>query len=103
MAVLQRLAQHFEHVAMELRQLVQEEDAAMRQAHLARQRMRAAAQQPRIRDGVVRRPEGTVEDQRLMAFFGFPKAPVEALADELITAANRLDLQQAGEIFPRTG
>lgn len=34
------------------------------------------------------------EDQRLMAFFGFPKAAVEALADELITAANRLDLQK---------
>jgi hypothetical protein len=33
------------------------------------------------------------EDQRLMAFFGFPKPAVEALADELITAANRLDLQ----------
>lgn len=34
------------------------------------------------------------EDQRLMAFFGFPKPAVEALVDELITAANRLNLQK---------
>jgi len=33
------------------------------------------------------------EDQRLMAFLGFPKVAVEALVDELITAANRLNLQ----------
>ncbi|HVK99651.1 MAG TPA: virulence factor SrfC family protein, partial [Dongiaceae bacterium] len=33
------------------------------------------------------------EDQRLMAFFGFPKAAVESLVDELITAANRVNLQ----------
>jgi hypothetical protein len=32
------------------------------------------------------------EDQRLMAFLGFPKAAVEALVAELITAANRLNL-----------
>jgi len=33
------------------------------------------------------------EDQRLMAFFGFPKPAVEALVDELVTAANRMNLQ----------
>lgn len=33
------------------------------------------------------------EDQRLMSFFGFPKVAVEALVDELITAANRINLQ----------
>jgi len=36
--VLQRLAQHLQRVAVELRQLVEKEDAVMRQADLARRR-----------------------------------------------------------------
>ena len=37
-AVLQRLAQHLQHVARELRQLVEEQHAVVRQRHLARPR-----------------------------------------------------------------
>ena len=35
---LERLAQHFQHVALELRQLVEEEHAVVREADLARLR-----------------------------------------------------------------
>ena len=52
-----RLAEHLQHFALELRQLVQEivqeEDTVMRQAHLAGPGDRAAADQPRVGDGVV--------------------------------------------------
>ena len=56
-AVLQRLPQHLEHVALELRQLIEEEHAVVRQAHLARPGDLAAADQARVGDGVVRRAE----------------------------------------------
>ncbi|CBL44090.1 similar to uncharacterized protein conserved in bacteria, putative virulence factor (SrfC) [gamma proteobacterium HdN1] len=32
-------------------------------------------------------------DQRLMQYFGYPRAQIEALIDELVTAANRMNLQ----------
>ena len=35
LAVFERLAEHFEHLALELGQLVQEEDAVTGEAHLA--------------------------------------------------------------------
>ena len=57
-AVLQRLAQHLEHVPAELGQLVQEQHAAVGQADLAGARDRPAADQAGVADGVVRRPEG---------------------------------------------
>jgi hypothetical protein len=41
-AVLQRLAYHHQYIALERRQLVQEEDAVVRQAHLAGARGQAA-------------------------------------------------------------
>jgi hypothetical protein len=59
-APLQRLAQPFEHVAAELRQLIQEEHAVVRQRPLARQRHLAAADQPRIREGLVGARHGRV-------------------------------------------
>ena len=62
-AVFERLAHNFEHVARELGQLVQKEHAVMREADLARARDRAAADQPRVGDGVVRRAERAVGDQ----------------------------------------
>src|SRR2546425_13149277 len=48
-AVLHRLAQHLEHVLAELGQLVQEQHAAVRETYLPRPRVRAAADQPRVR------------------------------------------------------
>ena len=51
----ERLAQHFKHVAREFGQLIQEQDAVMRQADFARaRRSRAAADEPGVRHGVVR-------------------------------------------------
>ena len=53
----ERLPQHLEHVAAELEHLVEKEHAVMREAHLARPRLRAAADQRRVRDRVMRRAE----------------------------------------------
>jgi hypothetical protein len=46
--LLQRLAQHLEHVAVELGQFIQEEHAVMGQRHLPRRRDLAAPDQPRV-------------------------------------------------------
>jgi hypothetical protein len=48
------LAQHLEHVAPERRQLIQEEDAVMRQGPLTRHLYLAPPDQPDIGDGVMR-------------------------------------------------
>ena len=64
-AVLQGLAQHFQRVLAEFGQLVEEEHAAMGQAHLTGQGMQAAAHQGCLRDRVVRRPEGPHAHQPL--------------------------------------
>ena len=57
-ARLERLAQHFEHVAAELRQLVEEEHAVVRERDLAGTRRRAAAHERDGGSGVVRRAKG---------------------------------------------
>ena len=64
LAVLERLAQHLEHVAAELGQLVEEEHAVVRQRHLAGPRDGAAADQAGVGDGVVRRAERPGRDER---------------------------------------
>ena len=56
-AVFQGLAQHLQGGALEFRQFVQEEDAVVGQAHLPRPGGGAAADEPGVGDGVVRRPE----------------------------------------------
>src|SRR5580704_8126862 len=57
--LLQWLPQLFEDVAGKLRQLIQEQDSVVSQAHLARpRRSGAAADQSRVRHRVMRRPEG---------------------------------------------
>jgi hypothetical protein len=56
-AILKRLAQDLEDMALELRQLIQEQDAMVRQRHLPRQGQVAAADQAHIGDGVVGSPE----------------------------------------------
>ncbi len=62
--VLQRLAQHLQRPLVELGQLIEEEDAAVRQADLAGARPAPAADQPGVADGVVRRAEGAAAHQR---------------------------------------
>ena len=66
-SVLEGLPQYLQPVLPELRHLVQEEHPAVREADLARPRPLAATHQPRVRDGVVRRAEGAVADQRHVA------------------------------------
>ena len=52
--VLERLAQDFERAPAKLRELVEKQHAVVREAHLARARHLAAADQPRVADRVVR-------------------------------------------------
>ena len=54
---LERLAQRVEHARLELGQLVEEQHAEVREAHLAGARPRAAADERRHAGGVVRRAE----------------------------------------------
>ncbi len=58
--ILQRLAEHFENTRVELEEFIQEEDAPVGKGDLARARDRPAADQSRVRNGVVRggRPDG---------------------------------------------
>src|SRR4051812_1107067 len=51
--VLERLAHRVEGVTRKLEQLVEKEHAAVREAHFARARARAATDEPRDRDGVM--------------------------------------------------
>jgi hypothetical protein len=60
-AILRRLTQHFQDVAAELWQFIQQENPLVRQRHVARQRHLATPDQPHIGDRVVRgatRPRG---------------------------------------------
>ena len=60
----QRLAQHLQNVARELGQLIQEQNAVVRQADFARtRRSGAAADQSGVRDGVMRRAKGPAGQQ----------------------------------------
>jgi len=63
-AVLQRLAQHFQAILAELGQLVEEQHAAVRQRDLTRARPASPADEPGVRDGVVRGAEGALAHQR---------------------------------------
>ena len=65
--VFQGLPEYFQSMLPELRHFVQEEDAAVRQADLAGPRPLPAADEARVRDGVMRRAEGPVADQRDVA------------------------------------
>ena len=57
--VLQRLPQDLQRLPGKLRKLVQEQNAAVRQRHLARNGMSSAAEKPDGADCVVRSPERT--------------------------------------------
>ena len=61
--IFERLAHDFEHVAGKLGQLVEEEQAVVRERDLAGARHDAAADEAGVGDGVVRRAEGPLRDQ----------------------------------------
>src|SRR5439155_3657554 len=62
-AVLERLAKRFEDVAPELGELVEEEDAAMRERELARTRIAAAPRQRGRGRAVMRRAERSPREE----------------------------------------
>jgi hypothetical protein len=62
--ILERLAQDLQDMAAELGQFIQEEHTIVGQRHFARHRHVAAADQPRIRDGMMGRATRAGRDQR---------------------------------------
>ena len=62
-AFFERLAQHFQRRRRELEHFVKEQHAVMREADLARARLRSAAGERRVRDRVVRRAEGPLREE----------------------------------------
>jgi hypothetical protein len=62
--LLKGLTQNLQHVAAELRQFLQEENAMMRQRHLTGHGDVRAADQSHIRDGVVESATRASRDQR---------------------------------------
>ena len=67
-AVFERLAHHFEHVALKFRQLVEKNDAVVAERNFSGPRHRAAADQARVADGVVRRTKRPRADQTARIF-----------------------------------
>ena len=63
--LLERLAESVERDPAELRELVEEEDAAMGERQLTRSRHRTTSDEPLRRDRVVGRPERTLADRRV--------------------------------------
>src|SRR5205823_8490331 len=66
LSVFERLPQRLERRALELRQLVEEQHALVREARLAGTKLRAAADDRRRRSAVVRRTERRVADERMV-------------------------------------
>ncbi len=64
-AVFQRLAHHFENIAVELGQFVEKEHAVMRKRNLAGTRIRAAAHQTSMAYGMMRRAKRPLRQQAL--------------------------------------
>ena len=110
-AALQRFAQHLEHGAIELRQLVQEQHAVVRKRNLAWSRASAAADEgdgrrrvmwrakrsspPALESKAVQR-QGT-DRRRLDGFVlvEFRQQPGQPLRQHALAAARRTDQQQA--------
>ena len=66
--ILERLAHDFEHVAREFRQLVEKEEAVVRERYFAGARHDAAADEAGVGDGVVRRAKGPLRDEARAGF-----------------------------------
>src|SRR5262249_28094095 len=65
--IFEWLAHHLQCRSFELRQFIQKKDAVVSEAHFARIWERAAAEQPNVANGVMRRPEWSRGDE---GFFG---------------------------------
>jgi hypothetical protein len=86
--VLERLAQGLERRPHELRQLVQEQDAAMRDARLTPAGPRTAADDGRRRGRVVRSPERRLGDERVAR----PEEPRDSVDASHLERLHRLRL-----------
>ena len=65
MSFFERLAHGFQNAALELRQLVQKQNAVVRERDFPRRGIDVAAQQSGVRSGMMRRAEGAPRHQRL--------------------------------------
>ena len=88
-AVFERLAQHFERLAVELGQLVEEEHAVVGERDLARRGRRAAADQAGVADRVMRRAERADGQQRLARLQAADRTVDARGFDRFGTAAGR--------------
>ena len=94
-AVLERLAQGLEARARELRELVEEQHAVMRERRLAGLGRAGAADEPRGRDGVVRRAERALGDEPAGAAQAGDRLDARDL-DRLVRVQRREDRRAAG-------
>ncbi len=76
-AILQGLAQHFQHAALELRQLIQKQHAAMRQGYLAGTGEGSTPNQGDIADGVMRAAIGAGGEDAVVKIFGVSRHGVD--------------------------
>ena len=96
LALFERLAQRFEHVAAELGQLVEEQHAAVRERDLARAQRSAAAAHARVRRAVVWRAEHrSVEQARA------PERPGRAVDARRFERGVELERRQDSRQPPR--
>ena len=92
--LLERLTQHLQDMAAELQHLVEKEDAVVREAHFAGPRLRAAAHERRVRDGVMRRAE---RPRRLQSSAGAQESGDRMDRGDLERFVERQRRQNAGE------
>ena len=71
MSIFQRLAKHFEHTSVELRQFIEEKQAVMCQTYFAGLWVSPSANHSYLRDGMMRASERTDSYQRIV-FAQFP-------------------------------
>src|SRR6266545_99394 len=90
-AVLERLAQGFEHALRELGQLVEEEHPQVREACLARMRHAAPADQSRARGGMVRSAEGPLAHEPMARREQAGHAPHRGDLDRLLESEGGQD------------
>jgi hypothetical protein len=104
-SVLDRLAQHFQHLLAELRQLVQKEHTPMREADLARPGLSATADEPRVTDRMVRRAKRSLRDERRLGWENAGDAIDFRHVERLLRRHRRQDRGQGArqQRFARTG
>ncbi len=94
-SLLDHLAKGFETPSLELRKLVEEEDASMGQRDLTGPRWRATSQQARPARGVMGSPEGPLGQERRIAVQAARRAVYPRHLERLVEAERREEAREA--------